>query len=106
MIRVKSYVIRRDCMTENDIERIMNSIFKDIYDDRIADLIQFNEIRTNCTINMNYIENCYTHSKGTLRNVLSLPMELSNAAMVFIDLYDTRKEQSNAFESYEFKEQQ
>ena len=91
-------------MTENDIERIMNSIFKDIYDNQIADLIQFNEIRTNCTMYMNYIKNCYSHTKGALRNILTLPMELSNAAMVFIDLYDTRKEQSNAFKAYEFEE--
>lgn len=104
MIRVKSYVIRRDCMTENDIERIMNSIFKDIYDDQIADLIQFNEIRTNCTIHMNYIRDCRTHSKDSLRNILTLPIVLSNVAMVFIDLYNSRKEQTNAFEAYEFKE--
>lgn len=82
----------------------MNSIFNDIYDDQIADLIQFNEIGTNCTIHMNYIENCYSHTKDSLRNILTLPMELSNAAMVFIDLYDSRKEQSNAFETYEFEE--
>ena len=104
MIRVKSYVIRRDCITENDIEQIMNSIFNDIYDDQIADLIQFNEIGTNCTIHMNYIENCYSHTKDSLRNILTLPMELSNATMVFIDLYDSRKEQSNAFKAYEFEE--
>ena len=104
MIRVKSYVIRRDCMTENDIERIMNSIFKDIYDDQIADLIQFNEIRTNCTIHMNYITSCYSHHKDSLRNILTLPIKLSNAAMVFIDLYDSRKEQTNAFNAYEFEE--
>lgn len=104
MIRVKSYVIRRDCITENDIEQIMNSIFNDIYDDQIADLIQFNEIGTNCTIHMNYIENCYSHTKDSLRNILTLPMELSNATMAFIDLYDSRKEQSNAFKAYEFEE--
>ena len=104
MIRVKSYVIRRDCITENDIEQIMNSIFNDIYDDQIADLIQFNEIGTNCTIHMNYIENCYSHTKDSLRNILTLPMGLSNATMVFIDLYDSRKEQSNAFKAYEFEE--
>lgn len=104
MIRVKSYVIRRDCMTENDIERIMNLIFKDIYDDQIADLIQFNEIRIDCTMHMNYIEDCYTHSKDSLRNILTLPIGLSNAVMVFIDLYDSRKKQTNAFEAYEFKE--
>ena len=104
MIRVKSYVIRRDCMTENDIERIMNSIFKDIYDDQIADLIQFNEIGTNCTMHMNYIKDCHTHHKDSLRNILTLPIKLSNVAMVFIDLYDTKKEQTNAFEAYEFKE--
>ena len=104
MIRVKSYVIRRDCMTENDIERIMNSIFKDIYDDQIADLIQFNEIGTNCTIHMNYITNCYSHHKDSLRNILTLPIKLSNVAMVFIDLYDSRKEQTNAFNAYEFEE--
>ena len=104
MIRVKAYTIRRDCMTENDIERIMNSIFKDIYDDQIADLIQFNEIGTNGTIHMNYIKDCHTYHKDSLRNILTFPIKLSNVAMVFIDLYDTKKEQTNAFKAYEFKE--